>query len=361
MSASPFHPGELEAQALAGGGAAGGGIRDFMVEQHRTFFEALPFVVVATVDGGWPVAALLTGKPGFVSVPDPHTLRIATEDPAQRAFVTGAPAGVLGIDLATRRRNRANGTIASTEPGVLVLDVRQSFGNCPRYIHVRDVRPTARAPGPAEPLPRLDADARMAISSADTLFVASAARTVELNGGVDVSHRGGPRGFVRVEDRTLTIPDYSGNRYFNTLGNLVSNPRAALLFVDFEQGDLLHLQGTTEIVWGGPELRSFPAAERLWRFRVDRAWRNRSALPLRCTPRASAAESDLIASDPPAPGQWTEEQGSRRSAGHRPEDRRGAPGEDHAERSSCGHSLRGLSTPRYGPRRPPAACLSGAR
>jgi hypothetical protein len=34
-------------------------------------------------------------------------------------------------------------------------------------------------------------------------------------------------------------------------------------------------------------VRSFLAAERLWRFRVDRAWRKRTALPLRWTPRAS--------------------------------------------------------------------------
>ena len=288
MRASPFHPGELEAQTRAGGGSAGGGIRNFMVEQHRTFFEALPFVVVATIEDGWPVAALLAGKPGFVSAPDPHTLRIAAEDTAQRAFIAGAPAGVLGIDLATRRRNRANGIVASAEPGLLVLDVRQSFGNCPQYIHVRDVQPSLREPGPVESLPRLDTDARTAISAADTFFVASAARIGEPEGGVDVSHRGGPRGFVQVEGQTLTVPDYRGNRYFNTLGNLVSNPRAALLFVDFEKGDLLDLQGTTEIVWDGPELRSFLAAERLWRFRVDRAWRRRAALPLRWRPRASA-------------------------------------------------------------------------
>ena len=287
MSASPFHPGELEAQERAGGGSAGGGIRTFMVEQHRRFFEALPFLVVATVDDGWPTAALLAGKPGFVSAPDPYTLRIAAENPAPLGFVAGAPAGVLGIDLATRRRNRANGTISSAEPGLLVLDVRQSFGNCPQYIHVRNVRPAPRTPGPVESLPGLDTDARTAISAADTFFVASAARIGEPEGGVDVSHRGGPRGFVQVEGQTLTIPEYRGNRYFNTLGNLVSNPRAALLFVDFERGDLLHVQGTTEIVWNGPELRGFLAAERLWRFRVERGWRRRSALPLRWTPRAS--------------------------------------------------------------------------
>jgi len=47
------------------------------------------------------------------------------------------------------------------------------------------------------------------------------------------------------------------------------------------------VQGTTEIVWNGPELRGFLAAEHLWRLRVERGWRRRSALPLRWTPRAS--------------------------------------------------------------------------
>ncbi len=120
-----------------------------------------------------------------------------------------------------------------------------------------------------------------AISRADTFFIASAARTGEPEGGVDISHRGGRPGFIRIEGDTLSIPDFRGNRYFNTLGNLVSNPRAALLFVDFQRGDLLHLRGTTEIVWDGPEVRAFTGAERLWRFHADRGWRKRGALSLR--------------------------------------------------------------------------------
>ena len=285
MTASPFHPGELEAQRLAGGGAPGSGIRDFMVEQHRRFFEMLPFVVVATLDDGAPVATLLAGEPGFVRAPDPHTLRIAaapaTTDPAAAAFRAGAPAGLLGIDLATRRRNRANGFFAEADAGGLVLDVRQSFGNCPQYIHLREVRRGQAHAAPPETLPRLDAGARATIAAADTFFVASAARTEEARGGVDVSHRGGPAGFVLVEGDVLTIPDYSGNRYFNTLGNLVANPRASLLFVDFEGGDLLRVQGTTEIVWDGAEVEELPGAERLWRVRIERAVRLGGALPLR--------------------------------------------------------------------------------
>ncbi len=255
---SPFHPGEIEAQLLAGGGSPGGGIRDSMSAQHRAFFEALPFIVVGSVDAGWPVAAILAGTPGFVSAPDPRTLRVAASldpsDPAQRSLVAGAPAGILGIQLATRRRNRANGVIASADSRGFVLHVRQSFGNCPQYIHPRDVRAA-----PDEP-----------------------------EGGVDISHRGGEPGFVRLSGSTLTVPDFSGNRYFNTLGNLVASPRAGLLFVDFARGDLLNLLGTVEIVWEGPEVDSFPGAERIWRLRVERAWRKRAAVPLRPTRLRSA-------------------------------------------------------------------------
>jgi predicted pyridoxine 5'-phosphate oxidase superfamily flavin-nucleotide-binding protein len=291
MTGWPFHAGELEAQARAGGGSRGGGIRDAMPEQHRAFFEALPFAVVASVDRGGPVATLLTGAPGFITAPDPQILRIAATpdavDPAAPAFVAGAPFGLLGIQLATRRRNRANGAIAAASARELVIAVHQSFGNCPQYIHPRDVwQAPAHAPALPEHLAHLDLEANTAIAQADTLFVATSARTGETTGGVDVSHRGGPAGFVHVDGDLLTIPDFRGNRFFNTLGNLVSEPRAALVFVDFARGDVLHLQGSAEIQWSGPEVRALAGAERVWRLRVERAWRRRAALPLRWTPSA---------------------------------------------------------------------------
>ena len=68
-------------------------------------------------------------------------------------------------------------------------------------------------------------------------------------------------------DGVLTIPDYSGNRFFNTLGNLAANPKAGLVFVDFATGTLLQMTGDTELVLDGPEIADFPGAERLWRLR----------------------------------------------------------------------------------------------
>jgi predicted pyridoxine 5'-phosphate oxidase superfamily flavin-nucleotide-binding protein len=285
----PFHAGERTAQQLAGGGSAGGAIRPLMPDQHRRFFAQLPFVAVATTDDGGPVATLWTGRPGFVRSPDPHTLHLAVAldpaDPASGAFVAGAPFGLLGIELATRRRNRASGAITAVDPDGVTLAIHQSFGNCPNYIHPRDAITAPASAGPAESLHGVDRAA--AIAAADTCFVATAARTGEPTGGVDISHRGGPPGFVRASGDVLTIPDYAGNRYFNTLGNLVSDPRAALVFVDFARGDLLHLQGRAEIVWHGPEVSALDGAERLWRVHVERGWRRRAALPLRWTAPAA--------------------------------------------------------------------------
>jgi hypothetical protein len=78
----------------------------------------------------------------------------------------------------------------------------------------------------------------------------------------------------------LTIPDYTGNRYMNTLGNLLGEPRAALLLVDFERGDLLQLQGRVDVDWAREAAGDLPGAERSWRFNIARGWRRRGALPL---------------------------------------------------------------------------------
>jgi hypothetical protein len=279
---APFHAGERAAQARAGAAPRAAAIRDWMPDEHRAFFAALPFVLAASTDAdGFPVATILAGPSGFVASPDPRTLRIAAvpdrDDPAAAWFRPGAPIGLLGIDLTTRRRNRASGVIAAAADSALVVAVEQSFGNCPQYIHIRDMHAVPAGADSVERLDRLDPAARAAIETTDTLFVATTGGAE----GVDISHRGGKPGFVRVDGDTLTIPDFSGNRFFNTLGNLLLDPRAALLIADFSSGDLLHIQGRTEIVWDVPVEECLPGAERLWRLHVVGVWRRRGALPLR--------------------------------------------------------------------------------
>lgn len=284
----PFHPGELEAQARAGLSSRGGGIRAFMPEQHRSFFAQLPWLFAGTTDAeGWPIASVLAGAPGFVRSPTPTTLSVRTlpalDDPAAAALRPGRSVGLLGIEFETRRRNRANGRITARDQGGFSAGITQSFGNCAKYIQARTGEPAQTgAAAPIEPLAQLDEEAASLIAGADTFFIASAAATPDQpEGDIDISHRGGRPGFVRRDGDVLTVPDFSGNNYFNTLGNLLREPRAGLLFVDFASGTTLQLQGLAEIVWSGSELAELAGAERLWRFRVTRGWRRRHALPLR--------------------------------------------------------------------------------
>jgi hypothetical protein len=229
---------------------------------------------------------MLTGAPGFAHAPDPVTLRVdalpAADDPAADRLAEGQELGILGLDLATRRRNRANGAIAARDAAGFTLAVRQSFGNCAKYIQRRAVAPAPPARGDLEALAGLDAAARALIGEADTLFVASRSRPeAGAAGGVDMSHRGGRPGFVRLDGDALVVPDFTGNRYFNTLGNLLGEPRAALLFVDFATGDLMQLQGRVTIDWDAQSPELVAGAERQWRFEVMRGWRRRAAVPLR--------------------------------------------------------------------------------
>jgi len=299
---APFHEGECAAQERVGvreklAAVGRHAIRDFMPDQHRELFTRLPFVIVGTVDGqGQPWASVLANPPGFIESPHPRELAIRarplTADPLRETLVPGGPIGLLGIEPHTRRRNRMNGVIESiTDDGFLVR-VTQSFGNCPKYIQAREAK-YVRSDGDASVEKAVhrtglgDEAVRRLILRADTFFIATAypAGERDCNGaahGVDVSHRGGRPGFVRVDDdSTLTVPDFAGNQFFNTIGNLLVNPHAGLLFIDFETGDLLYLVVNTEIIWEGEQVNAFEGAQRLLRFHVCAALRVDASLPLR--------------------------------------------------------------------------------
>jgi uncharacterized protein len=175
--------------------------------------------------------------------------------------------GLLAFDPRTRQRMRFNGLGRRHEHGWLV-DLRQVYGNCPKYIQLREPEPDV-PPSPAPPrvANRLDLRQRAWVETADTLFIAS----FHPEGGADASHRGGMPGFVRVlgPDR-LAFPDYPGNAMFNTLGNLVEYPQAGLLFVDFTSGDVLQLTGRTRL-----------EDDRGVVFAIDEARETRAASPLR--------------------------------------------------------------------------------
>ncbi|WP_225007012.1 2Fe-2S iron-sulfur cluster-binding protein [Novosphingobium percolationis] len=284
-------------------------IRSFMPDQHRTFYQQLAFVVLGSVDpDGAAWATLVEGQPGFLSSPSPHELALGAlplrNDPALGGIADGAALGLLGIELHTRRRNRVNGTVRMAPDHVPTLVVGQSFGNCPQYIQLRDAT-YSREPGTpsaacAQHVPSLDERARAMIAAADTFFVASYADSSGNDRQVDVSHRGGKPGFVRVgPDDMLTIPDFSGNLFFSTLGNILLNGRAGLVFVDFQSGDLLQLSGTAQVLLDSPEIAAFADAERLWTFKADQIVMRPGALALRWSFREDGWSPAALAT-----GQW---------------------------------------------------------
>jgi hypothetical protein len=290
---SPWHAGEREVHRRLGiseevEAIGGRNIRPLMPDQHRLFFAQLPFVLVGSVDrAGRPWASLLAGRPGFAQSPDPSILHVAAfpapGDPLAEALVPGGQIGMLGIELPTRRRNRVNGRILAVDDEGFTLAVEQSFGNCPQYIRTRYYAALRPGRGRVEPFEGLPGTARELIAGAETAFVASAAPAQDgADGSADISHRGGKPGFIGIAgDGALVIPDYRGNRYFNTLGNLLINPRAGLLFIDFAAGDLLQITGAAEIVWDGPEVAAFAGAQRLWRLTPTAGQWLRGAFPLR--------------------------------------------------------------------------------
>jgi hypothetical protein len=188
--------------------------------------------------------------------------------------------GLLFFEPATRRRLRVNGTARLVEEG-LEIAVAQAFPNCPKYVQRRAL--AAKAPGSSaghssagrELTPGLAAR----ITRADPFYVA----TRGADGVLDVSHRGGAPGFVAPSaEGSLFIPDYPGNSMFNTFGNLLRDPRASLLFPDFEGGDVLRLIGRARIDFDDRTPAPEPfATGRSWTFETDE-WRlDEAVLPFR--------------------------------------------------------------------------------
>ncbi len=264
-----YHWGSLAVQERVGvrdaaehvGRSIGTGIRDVAA----AFLGLQPHLVVGAADGaGRMWASLLTGAPGFVRATGRDRITVAgglpAGDPLAEALATaGTRVGTIALDPRTRRRMRLNGTLEVTGRGFAV-HAEQVFSNCPKYLQKREpLDLVAEGAGVVRRGDALTPDQERAVRAADTFFVATTAEA----DGVDASHRGGLPGFVEVSSPgELAWPDYAGNAMFLTLGNLTADPRAGLLFPDWESGALLQLSGRAETEFGAD-------GERRVRFRVE--------------------------------------------------------------------------------------------
>lgn len=293
MATAVFHEGERAVQELAG--------ETFMADRNSAIItdrisgSALPFIrqqsmaILGTIGGTidphadiW--CSILFGSPGFMrsgagdSVEfDLRKMFVQPLDPFWDNIQNNPRAGMLVIELESRRRIRVNGTIARLSGDLLSLQVSEAYVNCAKYITRRQV--TVRAldsayAGDYRQGTALQGEQVLSVTKADALFVASAHPTR----GVDASHRGGAPGFVELLDPTrIRIPDYPGNSMFNTLGNLAVNAHAGVAIPDFERGRVLQLTGQTEILWNLPDPHNLTGGtQRFWTLHIEQ-WRE---LPL---------------------------------------------------------------------------------
>lgn len=288
-----YHTGELEVQTRAGvpvrTSSVNKSLRPTLPPIAQTFLHNQRMIVLSTIDSEGRVwASVLTGEPGFLKIPDEQTVEISATpglcDPLSKNLRVGGAVGMIAIEFATRRRMRVNGQVIKAQ-GEIVVHTEQVYSNCPKYIQARvlPVENTKEHLSNAAYSPQavrnaeLTSEQRTWIGRADTFFIA----TSHPEGGADASHRGGYPGFVQVESSTrLAFPDYSGNRMFQTLGNISVEPHTGLLFLDFESGDTLQLTGKARVIWDKERVAAFSGAERLVEFSIDEVIETKRAMPL---------------------------------------------------------------------------------
>ena len=268
---SIWHEGEIAVQARAGvrdeaeeltgmyRGAVEPGMVGFLAQQR--------FAAVTTADlSGRTWIASVAGEPRMIDVPDPRIVRlnallIETKLPTEDVR-TNPKIGMLVVDFARRIRVRINGDAGVQPDGSIVIGIRQLYGNCSQYIQRRTVIAPAQARLDASVATsqELTASQQELIAKSDTFFLGS----VHPASGADASHRGGLPGFVHVDSPThLSFPDYSGNKMFNTLGNVEVNPSVGLLFFDFESGRSLQLTALASVDWSESRAQQFKGAQRV--------------------------------------------------------------------------------------------------
>jgi predicted pyridoxine 5'-phosphate oxidase superfamily flavin-nucleotide-binding protein len=287
------HPGEVSVRQRAGSkrhGIGSGHVGGTIPDIARGFVDGARLAALAVVDEhGGIHADVLAGAAGFLHAPDTRTLEIAAVPPLTAPlFVPGVErtAGLIVLEPWTRRRMRVNGRAAHGGLGLL-LQADQVYANCPKYIQTRTVVEADQAAAPYCSRERQtstpgsgrlgEVTQRELIGDTDTFFLA----TYAPGHGADMSHRGGNPGFVTVVDDThLSWPEYPGNSMYMSLGNLLSEPRCAIVFPDWSTGRTLHLRGRAFADWDARRAAGVPKAQCMVDFDVEEVVEIADGMPL---------------------------------------------------------------------------------
>src|SRR5919205_4619599 len=117
----------------------------------------------------------------------------------------------------------------------------------------------------------IDTDDKAFIESLDMFFLA----TADDQGRPNCSYKGGEPGFVRVlDEHTVAFPNYDGNGMYLSTGNVLVNPNVGMLFIDFEGGRRLRLNGVASIDEHDELMAYYPEAQFIVRVRAREVFPN---------------------------------------------------------------------------------------
>jgi predicted pyridoxine 5'-phosphate oxidase superfamily flavin-nucleotide-binding protein len=270
-------------------------IDDDMPDQHSEFFTHLSYFGISTIDTeGRPWATIIVGSPTtLIYAVSEIQLNVSAVLPKGDPFLSSVVSTMnsspryfagVGVDFSNRRRNKVAGFIATSDVVDNTLNMslitNENLGNCPKYITVRKLEYHVRHS-------QIGADHRNTdnislneecldiINQASTIFLATrhTSNASDNTSDLGLNQRGGPPGFVRTYEEDgntyIVIPDFSGNRFYQSLGNIQSDRVAGVAFPCFTNGDMLHVTGTAENIYDDEAERIMPRVTLITRIKLN--------------------------------------------------------------------------------------------
>ncbi|KAF1976903.1 oxidoreductase-like protein [Bimuria novae-zelandiae CBS 107.79] len=325
-----FHEGEAKMHKLLQVPYMENPTSTMLTAQAAFRLQHAPLLAIGTLDSqGRPWTTLWGGNQGFSEmlgggIIGTRTLIDSAHDPVVQALVGHAEKGQmvqgnekmvagLTIDLMERKRVKlfgrviagginevkiemeGNRSMSADIPEVqdqiqLITKIEQSMGNCPKYLNQYEIRPAIVTQTLASQSETLSEEARAIILQSDMFFL-----TTSVTEDMDTNHRGGPAGFTRVlSDAELVYPEYSGNRLYQSLGNLLVNPKIGITFPNYETGDVLYITGSTEVLAGPDAAALLPGSNLAVKIKVIEARLVRQGLPFRGTRKIPSPYNPLV-------------------------------------------------------------------
>ncbi|KIX96405.1 uncharacterized protein Z520_07671 [Fonsecaea multimorphosa CBS 102226] len=327
FQAAPWHEGEVAIHKRTRVGSYDNPTSPFLTPRAANMIQRYPMIAIGTLDDHdrpwctvWGSDQLPIAQPVAQSVMGVRTTVDASFDPVIQAIYKGKDDGEVireegkgrlmsGLSIHLEERGRVKlagqvvaGALTANEPVTdgnepkddaqtgksgevqLVVKIDQSIGNCPKYLNKKRITAAQPKPRLLSSSPHLPQKAIDLVHNADLFFIASAHKHEDM----DCNHRGGPPGFIRVEQSadleqgsTIVWPEYSGNNLYQTLGNLESTPHAGLVIPDFETGNVLYVTGDTETLVGAEASKVIAKSNLAVRLKVTGARLVEDGLPFR--------------------------------------------------------------------------------